>query len=144
MPHQRLTCSGFVIASKTSSRGASKSRVRTISRSDGVDAANVLLFAACVTAMFLLLGGALRVPPDFWLQCFQVAVQTIEALLPERPVTLRPLRDVLDRGSLETARPPLGVAAPADETGPLQHAQVLRDGRHAHVERLGQLCDRAF
>src|SRR5262249_4320073 len=50
-PHQRIKCSGSVNASKTSSRGASKMRSMTSTRS--ADSAAALLLAA----MFFLLSG---------------------------------------------------------------------------------------
>jgi hypothetical protein len=40
--------------------------------------------------------------------------------------------------------PPLRVGAPCDKAGALEHAKVLRDGRQAHVERLGQIADRTL
>ena len=45
---------------------------------------------------------------------------------------------------LNPARPPLGLASARNEARALEHAQVLRDGGHAHLERLGELGDRAF
>lgn len=50
-----------------------------------------------------------------------------------------PLGGTDERLGLEPARPILSVPAASDETGPLEHLQMLRDGLHAHVERLGQL-----
>jgi hypothetical protein len=49
-PHHCAACSGLVHASKTSPRGASKSRVVTISRSEVVAAS--LLFAAILVFLF--------------------------------------------------------------------------------------------
>jgi hypothetical protein len=40
--------------------------------------------------------------------------------------------------------PPLRLTPAHDQPGALEHAQVLGDGRHAHVERLGELGDRAL
>ena len=51
MPHHRLMCSGLCMASKTRWRGASKTRVKWISRSDGVVTLNVSLLAVPLTAM---------------------------------------------------------------------------------------------
>src|SRR5688572_26202593 len=96
-----------------------------ISRSDGVVTVNVPLFAALLTGMFLLLG----------FQLLQVGVETIEARFPEGAIALGPFGDFLDWSGVDPARPPLGLAAARDQSGTLEHAQVLRDGRHAHVER---------
>src|SRR5215472_15435150 len=76
--HQWTTCSALVQASKTSARGASKSRVTTIWRSRGV---------VTVTAPKLFT-GAVSLSPFFptcfllLLHLFQVAVQADKPLLP--------------------------------------------------------------
>ena len=44
-------------------------------------------------------------------------------------------------GELETGGAPLRLAAAADQSGLLQHLQMFRHGRQAHVERLGQIVD---
>src|ERR1700694_1855095 len=80
-PHHCATCLGSVNALKTSSRGASKTRARTISRS--AVAAPPLFF----TAMHLLL----------LLKFLQVSVEAIEALLPEAAIALDPVGDILER-----------------------------------------------
>ena len=36
------------------------------------------------------------------------------------------------------------VALPDEKTGVFEHAHVLRDRRQRHLERLGELADRAF
>src|SRR3954471_10831581 len=113
LPHHRLMCSGLLIASKTRRRGASNRRVMRISRSGGVVTLKVSLFLAACTAMSLLLG----------LQRLQIVLEPIEPRLPHRPVALGPLRNLLERRSLETAGTPLRVAAAADQAGPLQHAE---------------------
>jgi hypothetical protein len=43
---------------------------------------------------------------------------------------------------LEPARPPLSLASLLDQTGPLQHLEVFRDGRKTEIERGRQLRDR--
>src|SRR5919198_5340796 len=98
MPHQRLTCSGFVIASNTSSLGASNSRVSRISRSEGVIDWNVPLFAAVPAIMFVLL----------CLKLVQIRIQPIEALLPDVAIALRPVDHVLQRCRPDPAGAPLG------------------------------------
>src|SRR5687767_2196305 len=99
-------CSGFVMASNTSSRGASKSRVMRISRSDGKVILNESLFAAGWLAnMGLLLG----------FQMLQICVERVEAPLPEDAIALGPLGDFLDRSGLQPARPPLRFPSARDE-----------------------------
>src|SRR5918999_3519581 len=94
-PHQFDMCSQELCASNTRSRGASKTRVMTISRSDGVVTVSLL----SVPPMALLLSSSLEV--------VQVLVQPVVALLPEPTVPLGPLRDLLQGSRLEAGRPPL-------------------------------------
>src|SRR5687768_4503479 len=119
-------CSGLVIASNTSARGASNTRVMRISRSDGVVTVKVPLFAAVLAGMFLLLG----------FQLLQVGVETIETCFPDGTIAFGPLGDFLDRCGLDSARAPLGLPSARDQSGALEHAQVLRYRRHAHLKRL--------
>src|SRR2546421_11740892 len=123
-------CSHEVCASNTRSRGASMSRVITISRSVGVATVRVLPLAAIV----LLLSPSLEL--------LQVLVEPVVALLPEPAVPLDPLGGLLQRAGLELGRPELPIAAPGDESGPLEDLQVLRHRRQAHPERRGQLRHR--
>src|SRR5215469_15053680 len=83
-PHHCATCSGFVHASNTSSRGASTRRVRTISRSAVLG--SVLVLALLAGMLFLLA-----------LKLLQIVVQAVEAFLIEPAVVLHPSRDVLER-----------------------------------------------
>src|SRR6266508_1747901 len=131
-PHQFDMCSHEVCASNTRSRGASKTRVMTISLSDGVVTVSLLP----LPPIALLLSSSLEL--------LQVLVQPVVALLPEAAVPLGPLCDFLERPRLEPGRPPLPFSAPGDQPGPLQHLQVLRDRRQAHLERLRQLGDGGF
>src|SRR5258708_34972154 len=82
-PSQRTRCSGWVIASKTRRRGASKTRVMTISRSVGVVTVRAELVLALLAGMLLLLLFQFLL-----FQLVQIVVQTIEALLPETAVVL--------------------------------------------------------
>src|SRR4029078_9407679 len=77
-------------------------------------------------------------------ELLEVRVQAIEALLPDVPVVLRPLRYLLERRRLDPARPALRVAPLHDQPRALQHAQVLGHGGQAHAEGLRELADRAF
>src|SRR6266508_4128900 len=123
-------CSHEVCASNTRSRGASKIRVMTISRSDGVVTVSLLL---PLPPIALLLSSTLEL--------LQVLVQPVVALLPEPAVRGGPLRHVPERTGLEPGGPPLPLPAPRDQPRPLQHLQVLGDRRQAHLERRRQLGD---
>src|SRR5258708_34974385 len=100
-PHHCAICFGSVHAFHTRSRGASKTRVMTNSRSGG---GVVGLF---FSVMFLLLV----------LQLVQIIVQAFEALIPETAIVLHPVRDLLERSCLQPARSPLRLAAARDQTG---------------------------
>src|SRR5262249_26073396 len=126
-PHQCTRCSGSVQASNTRLRGASKTRVRTSTRSA---AAAVLLPAARFRLLLL--------------QFTQILVQAVETLLPETPVLLQPVGGVLERTGFEPAGPQLRFTAAGDQTGPLQRLEVLGDGGQAHGEGRGQLHDRGL
>src|SRR5437867_12900715 len=118
-------CSHELWASKTRSRGALKTRVMTISRSDGVVTVSPLLPLSVIAH---LLSSSLDL--------VQVLVQPVVALFPEAPIPLGPLGDLPERPSLEPGGPPLPLPAPRDQPRPLEHLQVLRDGPQAHLERL--------
>src|SRR5271154_2472224 len=79
-PHQRTICFGSVHAPKTRSRGASKTRVTTSSRSAG--SAISSFFAGTFTLLCLNL--------------FQVLIQAIEAFFPEAAVLLDPIGGALE------------------------------------------------
>src|SRR5262245_43952581 len=66
----------------------------------------------------------------------------IEALFPEPTITLQPVGGVLERTGFELARSPLRLAPARDQTGALQHLEVLGNGGKAHGKGLGQLYDR--
>src|SRR3981081_1929393 len=70
------------------------------------------------------------------LDFLQIVVQPIEAFVPEAAVWLHPLRNVAQRLPLQLAGSPLGLAAPSDQTRPLQHFEVLGNRGHGHAERL--------
>src|SRR5580693_7381560 len=96
--HQCVTCSGFVQASKTTARGASKMRVITISRSVGVEIFTVAMF-------FGDLSLSLRASTCFLLllHLFQVVVQAGTLLLPEAAKGFKPHGDILERDGHERA-----------------------------------------
>src|SRR5712691_2832677 len=79
-PHHFWMCSGFVKTSNTRSRGASNTR--SITRS--------VVSATAFALIFLL--------P--LLQFLQVAIQTIEPLLPDDAIALDPFVDLFERARL--------------------------------------------
>src|SRR5215469_5041046 len=101
-PHHCVTCFGSVHTLKTTSRGASKTRVRT--RSGAFLFAALLAPASGAAMVFLLF-------PDL----SQVIVQSIEALSPEPPVALDPFRHLLQTSRFELTRPPLRFAPASDQ-----------------------------
>src|SRR6266498_1002478 len=124
-PHHCDMCSQEVCASNTRSRGASKTRVMTISQSDGV-----------VTVSWLLPLPLIALLLSSTLELVQVLVQPA--------VRLSPFGDLLQRCRLEPGGPPLRLPAPCDQSRPLEHLQVLGDRGQSHVERLRQLGDRGL
>src|SRR3546814_19995138 len=76
------------------------------------------------------------------LQLVEVALQAVEALLPELPIALQPAGGVLQRGRVEPAGAPLGLAAARDQPGALQHLEMLGDGGQADVAGPGPLRTR--
>src|SRR5688572_1188200 len=131
-PYQRRTCSGLVQASNTRSRGASKTRRMAISRSDGSVREKVGSLLASTLALLLRL----------CLHLEEIVLEPIEAVLPQAAVVLEPVVRVPERAWLEAARAPLCGAPARDETGALQHLEMLGDGGEADVEGLRQLRHR--
>src|SRR6266545_2651308 len=98
-------CSHELCASNTRSRGASKTRTMTISRSDGVVTVSSLL---PLPPIALLLSSSLDL--------VQVLVESVVALLPEAPISLGPLGDLPERLGLGRSAPlapaPSGASRP--------------------------------
>src|ERR1700732_753930 len=90
-PHHRTRCFGLVHASKTSSRGASNTRVVTIVR------ASCPVSRLYLASMLLLLG----------LKFLEIIVQPVEAGVPEAAISFKPVVDVLESRRLAPAGPPL-------------------------------------
>src|SRR5580658_10246729 len=128
IPHHGLMRASSVNARHTRSRGASKTRLMTSTRSAG--SAAMLFFAAIF--LFLRVRFAL-------LQLAQIVLEAIERLLPETAIVFEPVRRVLERSGGEPAWTPLRLAAALDKASALQHFEVLGNGGHAHLEGLGQL-----
>src|SRR3954451_16906886 len=112
-PNHFATWAGSVQARKTSSRGASKTRVRTTCWS-----------AVCAGGGSVIFGSFL----DF----LQVCVEAVEARLPGLAAGLHPVRGLRERLRAEAAWPELRRAIACDEAGPLQHLQVPRDHPQGH------------
>src|SRR2546425_135550 len=127
-PHQRTSRSGSVHALKTRARGASKTRWRA--------AAGPAVLGA---GLFL---AALSLPLP--LRFARVVANAIEALPPKPPRAPQPAGGVFGGTRLEPAGPPLRLATARDQTGMLQHPEVLGDRGKAHREGLGQLRDRGL
>src|SRR6202790_3583881 len=128
-PHHCAMCLGSVQALKTRPRGAPKIRAR-LSSCLTWPAAELLV----ASAMFLLLG----------LQPTQIVVQAVELLLPRHTIVLDPVGDVLKTGGMDAAGAPLGSAAAGEKPSVFKDFEVLRDGGHAHLKRLGKFGHGGF
>src|SRR5579864_2280976 len=93
-PHHCARCFGSVHACQTRSRGASSTRVPVIA----IGSARSMLFLALTRA---LLG----------LQDLEIIIEAIEPLLPEPAIFRQPVVNRLERGRLDSTRPPLRLAA---------------------------------
>src|SRR4051794_14588434 len=117
-PQKWVRCSGAIRQLKTSSRGASKTRVM------------------CRTCSVMCL--SVRGCP----QGAEVVVELVEALGPQAPVRLDPVHGGIEGLPLQMAGAELRLPASRDQPRAFEHLQVLGDAREAQVERLGQLVDR--
>src|SRR5258708_27188513 len=130
------------MASNTRCRGASNSRDIAISRSEGAVIFRVL--STLASTMLLLAHFGFTFWPRCGLDCllrllfrlhlFQEVVEAIEILVPEFPEVSEPAVDLPERHRRDPARPPLRLAPARDQAGMLQHLQVLRNRRKAHVK----------
>src|SRR5262249_47952481 len=103
--------------------------------------------AVFVTALLLALLSAMLFLLEFqflFLQLAQIVIQTVEALLPETTILLRPVGNLFERPCLELTGPPLGITPSRNQSCVLQHFEVLRDCGQTHREWLGQLCNRGL
>src|SRR5882724_6704785 len=135
-PHHFPRCFGSVHTDQTNSRGASSSRVPTITF--GSESRSMLFVAA--TFLFLLLRGFAFQRSG--LQRAEVVLQAIQPLLPKPAIFLEPIVHALQRVQLEPAGPPLRLTAARDQAGVLQHLEMPGDRRPADVERFGQFRNR--
>ena len=75
------------------------------------------------------------------LRLLQVGVESVQPVGPDLPSRLDPGHRFLQRRSFEPARPCLPDPATADQSGVLEHLQVLRDRLHAHPVWRRELAD---
>src|ERR1700741_4683820 len=73
------------------------------------------------------------------LQLLEVTIEAGKSLLPVAPVTLGPLRHLLQRPGLQLARPRLAAAAATDESSALEHFEMLGNCRLTHGKRFSEL-----
>src|SRR5215813_3819509 len=143
---QRFTSSGLVNASNTIWRGAFITRVITSSRSPCAAIVNPPEFAMSLLLVLRSLVLTLWVVA-FALHRLHLVEQCVEVLVPPFPeltIVLKPLRHFGQRFGLQLPRSSLRIATARDQTGPLQHLEVLRNGRLAHLKRLSQLQNRSL
>src|SRR6188768_2421953 len=72
----------------------------------------------------------------------EVGVKSFEALFPVVAVLAHPIGDLPERPRLQSTRSPLRLPSLLDETGLLEHPEMLGDGWLAHVEGCGEILDR--
>src|SRR3954454_21709064 len=106
-PQKWVRCSGSTRQRKTSSRGASKTRL------------------TCRTCS--VMGSSVR----GGLQGAEVVVELVEALRPQPPVRLDPVHGSVQGGPLEVAGAELRLRAPGDQPRALEHLEMLGDPRQA-------------
>src|SRR6202453_1090153 len=117
-PQKWARCARSVIHANTSSRGASKTRLKCNSPCSATGAP-----------------PSLRVR----LQIGQQHVELVEALVPHSPVRGDPVQRAIERAGLQVAGAELGVAPARDQAAALQHLEMLGDPRQRHGEGGGQL-----
>src|SRR6516164_2377180 len=117
-PQKCVRCSGSIRQRNTSSRGASKVRVKLSSPSS---------WSVMVISRWVRL-----------LDVAQVLVELVEPLVPDPPALLDPAERLIERLGPQMAGPELGVAGAGDGPAALQHLQVLGDARQRHAERRRQ------
>jgi hypothetical protein len=71
-------------------------------------------------------------------QVREIIIETLGARFPEAPTRVVPIGDFLDPSSLEPTPAPLGLPSAGDQTGRLEHPEVLGNTRSVHQERRPQ------
>src|SRR4051812_16800559 len=123
-PAHRANSAGSVWARNSCAGVAAKSRVIRMTGRSGSASMTVSVI------LFIL----------FSVQFRQDGVQAAVTLLETGPVALDPGVHKVEGLDLEAHRAGLPARRPADETGVLEHAQVLVDGLQRHPVRLGELA----
>src|ERR671919_699359 len=121
-PYQSAKRSGSVHSRQTSSRGASNVQPISIAGSR---------LSPDVSAT----GGLPR-------SVLQTLVHPLEAVLPEAPVALDPVRGLLQTSALEVGGTKPRDLSPGDQPSALQHLEVLGDRLDRDGEALGELGQR--
>src|SRR3954452_23247462 len=117
-PQKWVRCSGSTMQSKTSCRGASKTRVTC---------------RTCSGTGVSFVGGV---------QGAEVVVELVEALGPPAPVRLDPVHGGVQGVPFQVAGAELRLPTSGDQPRAFEHLQVLGYPRQAQVEGLGQLVHR--
>src|SRR3989475_10956454 len=127
-PHHLGISLGSVHAFHTSSRGASNVCVVTSSRSDFLT--NLLLAGMFVFLLSSCITGF-----------FQVFIQSSKAVLPQDAVSREPSERRAQRSGVDLASVHAALRFDDEQAGIFEHVQMPRDGRQAHIVRLGELAD---
>src|ERR687888_681210 len=126
--HHCLNSSGLVHASNTMRAGPLNVRVTTSSRADV--RSTVVRFFIGVTSLVLLASIDLLLPFQF----LDNLVQFVEACVPELAVPLDPGRLFLQSARADLAGPHAPDLLRGDESGLLEHADMLPHARQGHTE----------
>jgi hypothetical protein len=73
-----------------------------------------------------------------WSEGLQVVIELIEVGFPEPAVLIEPFAGIFECRCGEPAWTPLCVAVAHNQSGVLEHLQVLGDGGEGHVERFSE------
>src|SRR4051812_33668637 len=128
-PNHWRRCSTRVHASKTSARGASNTRERTISRSSDHDTSffttmALLLFLFLFLLFFWLLFRLFSLQAVLALKLLQIRVELREAVFPDLLRAPRPRGDEIERIGADLAWAALRIAPLRDEARALEHLQM--------------------
>lgn len=83
-------------------------------------------------------------PGLFGLELFEQRIEALIVLFEDFPVVFDPVHGLIQSFGFQSAGTPLRIAANRNESGALEHFQVLGDGGLAHLEGLGELHHRRF
>ena len=80
----------------------------------------------------------------FGLELFEQHIEALVVLFEELAITFDPIDRLVQSPRFEFAWTPLRIDVRRDETGTLEHLEMLGYGRLAHLERLGELGHRGL